>query len=161
MKQESPRVETLNTRLQIAEVVFVVVGGVMRKVSFFLVAVSLIFGSSFNAQIASACSGSQCVESESHGYYKKVVIKKVRTIKRSCTTCGEVRPVCYSCRPGHYRPFYRGYGTRFTGGPLQFRWGQPVRNILRVPARLGVRAASLVGGIARGVGRLLFPRRFY
>ena len=107
--------------------------------------------SGLSTQVASA--------SDSHGYYKKIIIKKVRVVERSCTVGCVPPPSCHRCKV--YRPFYRGYGTRFTGGPLQFRWGQPVRNILRVPARLGVRAASLVGGVVRGVGRILFPRRFY
>lgn len=133
----------------------------MKTVTSAFVAIALILGGVINPQTASACSNGSCEVSESHGYYKKIVIKKVRTVKRSCTTCG-VAPVCSGgCRYGSMRPFYAGYGTRFTGGPLQFRWGQPIRNVLRVPARLGVRAASLVGGVLRGVGRLFFPRRFY
>jgi hypothetical protein len=132
----------------------------MKKLTSVFVAVSLILGGIISPQSASACSSGNCSVSDSHGYYKKVVIKKVRTVKRSCTTCA-VAPSCSSCGYRGYRPFYAGYGTRFTGGPLQFRWGQPVRNVLRVPARMGVRAASLVGGVLRGVGRLFAPRRFY
>lgn len=132
----------------------------MKKVTSIFVAIALTLGGVVIPQSASACSSGQCGVSESHGYYKKVVIKKVRTVKKSCTTCA-VAPTCHGCRIRSYRPFYAGYGTRFTGGPLQFRWGQPIRNVLRVPARLGVRAASLVGGALRGVGRVLFPRRFY
>ncbi|NBT58156.1 hypothetical protein EBT16_05165 [bacterium] len=132
----------------------------MKKVTSALVAITLILGGFISPKSASACSSGSCGVSESHGYYKKIVIKKVKTIKRSCTTCA-VAPVCHGCGYRSYRPFYAGYGTRFTGGPLQFRWGQPIRNVLRVPARLGVRAASLVGGVLRGVGSVLFPRRFY
>ena len=132
----------------------------MKRVTSVFVAVSLILGGIISPQSASACSIGNCSVSDSHGYYKKVVIKKVRTVKRSCTTCA-VAPSCSSCGFRSYRPFYAGYGTRFTGGPLQFRWGQPIRNVLRVPARMGVRAASLVGGVLRGVGRLFAPRRFY
>lgn len=110
-------------------------------------------------------SGQVATASDSHGYYKKTIIKKVRIVEKSCTIgCVPTPPP--SCRRcGVYRPFYRGYGTRFTGGPLQFRAGQPIRNVLRVPARLGVRAASAVGATVRGVGRglawLFAPRRFY
>lgn len=133
----------------------------MKKLTNLIVAVAVLFAGVVPTQFAKACSGSECSVSDSHGYYKKVIIKKVRTIEKSCTgSCVQTAPpVCRRC--GVYRPFYRGWGTRFTGGPLQFRWGQPVRNILRVPARLGVRAASLVGGVLRGVGRVLFPRRFF
>ncbi|MFM8268980.1 MAG: hypothetical protein ACKN9V_02235 [Pseudomonadota bacterium] len=132
----------------------------MIKITSVFVAIALILGGVINPQVATACSDGSCSVSDSHGYYKKLIIKKSRTIKRSCTTC-VVAPSCSGCGFRAYRPFYAGYGTRFTGGPLQFRWGQPIRNILRVPARIGVRAASLVGGIARGLGRLFFPRRFY
>jgi len=134
----------------------------MKKVSGLILAVSLVFGGTFSPSIAKACSGSHCSTSTTEGYYKKVVIKKSRHIKRSCSTCRVApAPRCVRCAPGHYRPFYRGYGTRFSGTPLEFRYGQPIRNVLRVPARLAVRAGDLGRGILRGVGRILFPRRFY
>jgi len=151
------------TRLQIAEAVFCWSGGVMNRVSSVVIAISLVLGSLVIPKTAPACSGSHCggvSESETHGYYKKSVYRKTVVTKRSCSTC-VVKPPCNRCSLYRYRPFYRGYGTRFTGGPLQFRWGQPIRNALRVPARMGVRAASLVGAVGRGLGRLFFPRRFY
>lgn len=156
---------TVSTRvahlgLQIAEVVSSCSGGVMKKVSSVFLALSLVLGTTVIPQTAPACSGSACGVDNSHGYYKKRVYKETVVVKKSCTTC-VVKPPCNRCGLYRYRPFYRGYGTRFTGGPLQFRWGQPVRNALRVPARLGVRAASLVGAVGRGLGRLFFPRRFY
>ena len=147
-------------KLQIAEVVFSCSGGVMKKVTGVFLALSLVLGTTVVPQTAAACSGNQCEVNNSHGYYKKTVYKKTVVVKKSCTTCVVEKP-CNRCGIYKYRPFYRGYGTRFTGGPLQFRWGQPVRNALRVPARSGVRAASAVGAVGRGLGRLFFPRRFY
>src|SRR5262245_43441578 len=64
---------------------------------------------------------------------------------------------------GGYRPRYMGgcttcfRCTRFTGTNLQFRFGQPVRNALRVPARIGVRAAGAVRGAFIGA----FPGLFF
>ena len=134
----------------------------MKKISGLILSVCLVLGGIAIPSFAKSCSGGHCSVSSTEGYYKKVVIKKVRHIKKSCATCRVAPPRCTRCRPGYrYRPFYRGYGTRFTGGPLQFRHGQPIRNALRVPARLAVRAGALGRGILRGVGRVLFPRRFF
>lgn len=133
----------------------------MKKISGLILSVSLVWGGVFSPSVAKACSGSHCTVKSTEGYYKKVVIKKVRHVKKSCSTCRVAPTKCVRCKPGYYRPFYRGYGTRFTGGPLEFRYGQPIRNALRVPARLAVRAGALGRGVLRGVGRVLFPRRFY
>jgi len=126
----------------------------MKKVSSLFLILSLMVG-----VIGTPATAGSHSESSEEGYYKKIVIKKVRTVHKSCTGCFVERPACGSCRVG-YRPWYTGY-SRFAGTPLQFRYGQPIRNVLRVPARLAVRAVGAVRGVLRGVGWLLFGRRFY
>ncbi|NBX93254.1 MAG: hypothetical protein EBQ85_08505 [Proteobacteria bacterium] len=126
----------------------------MKKVSSWVLVLSLMVG-----VIATPATAGSHESSSEEGYYKKIIIKKTRTIHKSCTGCYVSWPCCSVGRG--YRPAYIGRYSRFAGTPLQFRGGQPIRNTLRVPARLTVRAAGLVGGVLRGVGRLFFPRRFY